>query len=399
MPTADHLGRWATAGIILSLLLHVVAFFVLNRMKIFMPLDPPAQTVTERVRLNPVDTVPFEPPKETPVEVVQPPTDLPKLLDEIDVLDKLPPDTELEIRPDVKALAVDVPLGGTPLESGDPAGTAPDLIKGLNLEIDLPLPGRDDTLMPSANPNQVVVERGVAKADEFDPTAVVDDLLKKGAGGKAPTGSLQGSIEEALGLPADVLVDKTTVLPSDLLFEYNSADLRESARVGLLKLGTLIDLNPDLYCWIEGYSDLFGGDEYNLTLSQRRADAVKDYLVKSLRIDPKRIIPQGFGKLHPRIAAGSVEEQAPNRRVEIKMRKTLPPPAPKPVVRKETPPPAPAVEPAPPKAVVVPPKPSPTPPAPAPPKARVVEDPPAPRAIPVEPPSQSEPPRALPVEE
>ena len=114
------------------------------------------------------------------------------------------------------------------------------------------------------------------------------------------------------------------MLPSDLLFEYNSAELRESARVGLMKLALLIERNPGLYCWIEGNTDLFGGDAFNLDLSRRRAEAVKTYLVRGLRLDGGKIITRGYGKMRPLVASGTVEQQALNRRVEIKLRKTQP---------------------------------------------------------------------------
>jgi outer membrane protein OmpA-like peptidoglycan-associated protein len=154
-----------------------------------------------------------------------------------------------------------------------------------------------------------------------------DELLKRGAQGKVEKGTLDGiaSLDELLGLPANVLVSKTTMLPSDLLFEFNKADLRESAKVGLMKLALLMDRNPTLYCWIEGHADLIGSDAFNQQLSMKRADAVKTYLVKSLRMDGDKIIPRGFGKSHPLVKGGTANEQAPNRRVEIRMRQTPPP--------------------------------------------------------------------------
>jgi hypothetical protein len=156
------------------------------------------------------------------------------------------------------------------------------------------------------------------------------------------------------------------MLPSDLLFEFNSAELRESAKVGLMKIGLLMDRNPDLYCWIEGHTDLVGGDEFNLDLSIRRADAVRTYLIESMRMDASKIITRGFGRYTPLVITGDENEQAANRRVEIRMRKTPPTEeqmkiAPKraPIIEEappETPPAAPVVEPAPapaPRAVLV----------------------------------------------
>jgi OmpA-OmpF porin, OOP family len=176
-------------------------------------------------------------------------------------------------------------------------------------------------------------------------------------------------------------------LPSDLLFEFNRAELRESAKVGLMKLALLIDKNPTLYCWIEGHTDLIGSDEANFKLSERRAEAVKDYLVKSMRMDPKRIFTRGFGKTQPLITSGNVDTQAPNRRVEIRMRKTPPPkgeiktPKAEPVIIEPEP------EPEPPKAVLVKPNL----------KAIPVEEPEPPRAEPVPPLAEPDPPKAEPV--
>jgi hypothetical protein len=175
------------------------------------------------------------------------------------------------------------------------------------------------------------------------------------------------------------------MLPSDLLFEYDSADLRESARVGLMKLALLVERNPGLYCWIEGHSDLYGGGAYNLDLSRKRAASVKSYLTGSLRLDDDRIHTRGYGKTRPIIMAGNVDEQSSNRRVEIKMRRTLPPND-EPVITEPDPEPTPP--PVPPKAILVKPmRDLPVPP--------VVEEPAPPRAIPVE----EEVPRAIPVEE
>src|SRR6185436_18736740 len=68
-------------------------------------------------------------------------------------------------------------------------------------------------------------------------------------------------------------------LPDDQLFEYDSDVLQSSAIGQLQKLGTLIQRNPRATFSVEGYTDSFGTFEYNLDLSQRRADSVKRYLV------------------------------------------------------------------------------------------------------------------------
>ena len=107
-------------------------------------------------------------------------------------------------------------------------------------------------------------------------------------------------------------------MPDDQLFEYDSATLQSSAINQLQKLGTLIKRNPRATFTVEGYTDSFGTPEYNLDLSQRRADSVKQYLVEAMGINPAQVETRGYGAAKFRTSPnGSIEEQSPNRRVEI----------------------------------------------------------------------------------
>src|SRR5436190_5868268 len=107
-------------------------------------------------------------------------------------------------------------------------------------------------------------------------------------------------------------------MPDDQLFEYDSATLQASAINQLQKLGTLIQRNPKATFTVEGYTDSFGTPEYNLDLSQRRADSVKQYLVEAMGISSVQIETRGYGMTKFRTSPnGSIEEQSPNRRVEI----------------------------------------------------------------------------------
>jgi outer membrane protein OmpA-like peptidoglycan-associated protein len=107
-------------------------------------------------------------------------------------------------------------------------------------------------------------------------------------------------------------------MPDDQLFEYDSATLQASAINQLQKLGTLIQRNPKATFTVEGYTDSFGTPDYNLDLSQRRADSVKQYLVEAMGISSAQIETRGYGAAKFRTSPnGSIEEQSPNRRVEI----------------------------------------------------------------------------------
>jgi outer membrane protein OmpA-like peptidoglycan-associated protein len=117
-------------------------------------------------------------------------------------------------------------------------------------------------------------------------------------------------------------------MPDDQLFSYDSADLQPSSISQLQKLGTLIKRNPKATFTVEGYTDALGSPDYNLELSQRRADSVKQYLVDVMGINPAQIEARGYGAskflVAPRpVAVNSPEEQIeierqrPNRRVVI----------------------------------------------------------------------------------
>jgi outer membrane protein OmpA-like peptidoglycan-associated protein len=111
------------------------------------------------------------------------------------------------------------------------------------------------------------------------------------------------------------------LMPTDLLFDYDSSNLRPEATASLQKLGRLIQRNPQAVFRVEGHTDSFGSDQYNMDLSQRRAETVKSWLVANMTIDTNRVQTQGYGKTHLIVPGDrSVEEQQLNRRVEIVIR-------------------------------------------------------------------------------
>jgi outer membrane protein OmpA-like peptidoglycan-associated protein len=118
-------------------------------------------------------------------------------------------------------------------------------------------------------------------------------------------------------------------MPEDQLFEFGSSDLQSSAIQQLQKLGTLIKRNPNAKFTIEGYTDSIGDDDFNMQLSQQRAEAVRDYLVGGIGISPAQVAARGYGKskflVAPRPTVGmsdaeltaEIARQQPNRRVVV----------------------------------------------------------------------------------
>jgi outer membrane protein OmpA-like peptidoglycan-associated protein len=400
LPGPEHLGWWAAVAIVVSLLLHVLVFFALDHMKIALRFQQARELTTGPVDIRQVSIAPEDPaPRETPEDLVVPPADPASLLEEIDLLDMLPKDVDIDVSTEVLEPEYALRMEN-PAVSGDKDALALDPSSGIDIDSELLQLGQEAVELPPAAVGQLTIDPGAAMADDPDLAKFTDDLIRKGADGKAREGSLDGlaSIDDLLGLPPNTLVNKTTMLPSDLLFEFNSAELKESAKLGLMKLGLLIDRNPDLYCWIEGHTDLIGGDAYNLELSKRRAAAVKTYLVDSMRMDAGKIIPRGFGRTRPIISEGDADAQAPNRRVEIRMRRTLPtdeePREVRPAPQRVAPPPPPP----PPAIIVEEDEPVLVRPRRALPVDEFELDPP-PSAVPVEEPPPVAVPRAVPVEE
>lgn len=311
---------------LLSILLHVIAFFALDQMKIVFDFQEPPTIETRPVEIGQVEVRAMDNEQSLPPEdIVQPPVDTAALLDEIELLDVLPKNVEIDIKPDVVQAEYALQMQKPALE-GSPEATALEISSGLEVDAELAEFGREPVNLQPAEIGQITVDPGSVQVDDSEIAKFTADLIRKGANGKAEDGTLDGvtSLDNLLDLPPNILLGRKTLLPSDLLFEFNSADLRESAKIGLMKLGLLMDRNPELYCWIEGHADLVGGDEFNLNLSIKRAEAVKSYLVNSLRMDASKIITRGFGRYEPIVISGTADEQAVNRRVEVRMRKSPP---------------------------------------------------------------------------
>ncbi|MEN3027379.1 MAG: OmpA family protein [Chlorobiota bacterium] len=101
-----------------------------------------------------------------------------------------------------------------------------------------------------------------------------------------------------------------------VFFDFDKAELKEESMPDLDRLVEFLKAYPSVRILIEGHTDDVGTDAYNDRLSQRRADAVKDYLVKQ-GIDARRIETKGWGRRRPLVQGTTEEARAQNRRVEV----------------------------------------------------------------------------------
>jgi outer membrane protein OmpA-like peptidoglycan-associated protein len=103
---------------------------------------------------------------------------------------------------------------------------------------------------------------------------------------------------------------------ADVTFATGSADLKPKARESLARLAGIVSLLPKLEFVVEGFTDDVGSDAHNQTLSERRAQAVREYLVAQ-GIAAGAITSRGLGEASPVAPNDSPEGRAKNRRVEI----------------------------------------------------------------------------------
>ena len=133
---------------------------------------------------------------------------------------------------------------------------------------------------------------------------------------QAATSQVQQLQQELAALQAKQ-TDRGLVLTlGDVLFETGKADLRPGALRHLYPLVTFLQKEPQRRVQIEGHTDSVGSEAYNLDLSQRRADAVRDFLLQN-GVNSAQLTTRGYGKASPVASNATTEGRQQNRRVEL----------------------------------------------------------------------------------
>ncbi len=113
------------------------------------------------------------------------------------------------------------------------------------------------------------------------------------------------------------LLETGKFVTNDILFDVNSASIQPASFEILDKIGQILSENPGLKLKIIGHTDSDGSATYNLKLSKKRADAIKEYFITNFNIDAKRLISIGRGEAEPVASNKTKEGKAKNRRVEF----------------------------------------------------------------------------------
>jgi outer membrane protein OmpA-like peptidoglycan-associated protein len=158
------------------------------------------------------------------------------------------------------------------------------------------------------------------------------DLIFQTLDLKFQTEDIKGIKQDVKGATQELEMKETETevkieLSGDILFDFDKWDIRPEAEPTLDRVAGVIKQYPNASILIEGYTDSKGSDSYNLRLSQRRADSVKDWLVKKGGMDGKKIATKGWGESKPVApntnpdGSDNPENRQKNRRVETTVKK------------------------------------------------------------------------------
>ena len=143
--------------------------------------------------------------------------------------------------------------------------------------------------------------------------AKAEAAIAEAAAAKAAMQQLENELTELKAKQTD---RGLVITLGDVLFEFNQADLKNGATRNLNPLVKALNADLEQAVIVEGHTDNIGSKDYNLSLSEKRADSVKAYLV-SQGINGDRVSTKGLGFEFPVASNNSNQGRQQNRRVEI----------------------------------------------------------------------------------
>ena len=171
----------------------------------------------------------------------------------------------------------------------------------------------DEIVRALAAPPKKPLTRGLSIAPQADPApSAAETKLIQSVRGRA-TRSLSSTEREEI---ASAAKDKPNI-DLEITFDYNSANISAKSLASVQALGRALT-SPDLKgstFVVAGHTDAAGGEEYNQGLSERRADAIKRYLIDKYGINGSDLVTVGYGK--SKLKAPSQPMSEVNRRVQV----------------------------------------------------------------------------------
>ena len=148
----------------------------------------------------------------------------------------------------------------------------------------------------------------IVSASNFDPATNLINPIKAG----------KKEIEVSLA-PTEVIITDKEVVLNNVYFEFNKSNITAQGAAELDKLVKVMKENPLMAIFVKSHTDSKGSDEYNLVLSEQRAQATVQYLI-SKGISGAKLTGKGFGSSEQKIKCGTNctdEQDAQNRRSEF----------------------------------------------------------------------------------
>jgi outer membrane protein OmpA-like peptidoglycan-associated protein len=329
---------WIMLALILSFIFHGVLIWSFENVDLgLMPTTiAEERVIPDRLKINPDLLKQQDAIREIPKDIA--PMNKPDLeafkpdLDTFDKASMIPDNQEIDLSPNVKEIQNLVRATSPNDTKGSTKSTASALADML---VSAPPSGptQEDVASAMAAVKSSVLSKPVSAKQMLldanplgkgDKTIGMELLDSLGDARNASSTRVQGfsSLDDLLSGGGQVGGSTAPILmPTDLLFEFGSDQLAEGARLSLMKLGFLIQKNPQSLFIIEGHTDTIGSEESNQDLSNRRALAVVNWLMNSLRLGTDRIRALGMGETKPLAdPSGDQQQQSLNRRVEIKVR-------------------------------------------------------------------------------
>jgi outer membrane protein OmpA-like peptidoglycan-associated protein len=175
----------------------------------------------------------------------------------------------------------------------------------------------DEVLKYSTNPlNKDTDGDGLSDYDEV-MTYKTNPLVKDTDGGSVDDGVEINRGTNPLDAEDDVVKVGVPIILDGINFATGKADITPESENTLRKALKTLQTYPDISVEISGYTDNVGRDASNQKLSQRRANSVRDWLVRE-GIDPSRITAVGYGESNPIAPNDTPEGRLKNRRIEFK---------------------------------------------------------------------------------
>lgn len=147
-----------------------------------------------------------------------------------------------------------------------------------------------------------------------------------GAGMAAAYCWVHGASDEQVVMVEEVVEEVVVAEPAeavrvelDVKFDFDNSQVKPESYGDIKNLADFLTQYPQTTTVVEGHTDSVGSDAYNQTLSERRANAVRDVLVNQYGVGSDRVSAAGYGESRPVADNASADGRAVNRRVEAEV--------------------------------------------------------------------------------